>query len=285
MRVWSSSKMIAEPPALLVEPIALAVLVGQERVEHRVRRVGIVLGVLLGELLVVERIALADRGLRRRALPHEHRIDQRLPVDGERERLAEVLGVEQRVLDRVEMVEVELEDHDVRRGLLQRIEAVVARLLAIEQHRLVGRRRDVLVHHVDLALQRLQQQDLGIGDHLVDDAVEIGELRAFGVDLEIVGVADRDRLLGVLSGRDLEHPGVERRPVRVLEERVVVQEADLALEQRDPALQALLLGELVGVRVVADVELLEVVLGRARRSGPAAPRRAAARRSRSARGR
>lgn len=51
--------------------------------------------------------------------------------------------------------------------------------------------------------------------------------------------------------------------IGVLVECIVVQHADLALEQGDPAFQTLLLGQRVGVRIVLDVELLEVVLGRA----------------------
>ena len=163
------------------------------------------------------------------------------------------------VLHRVDVVQVELEDHDVRRGLLQRVEVVVALLLVVEEHRLVGGRADVLVHHVDLALHRLQEQDLRIGDHLVDDAVEVGELRPLGVDLPVVRIADRERALGVLPGRDLELPGVDRRPSRVLVEDVVLVDAALAQEERDPGFDAALLGERVGVRVVLLVELLEVV--------------------------
>ena len=217
-----------------VEPVALAVLLRQQLVEDRVGGVRVVLGVLRRQPLVVERVGRRDRRLRRRALADEDRVDQRLPVDGDRQRLAELAVVEQLVLHRVEVVEVELEDHDVRRGLLQRVEVVAALLLVVEEHRLVGGRRDVLVHHVDLALHGLQEQDLRIGDHLVDDAVEVGQLRPLGVDLPVVGVAHRQRALGVLAGRDLELPGVDRRALRVLEEDVVLVDARLAQEERDP---------------------------------------------------
>ena len=161
------------------------------------------------------------------------------------------------------MVQVELERHDVRGGLLERVEGVVARFLAVEQRRPVGRGGDILVHDVDLALQGLEQEHLGIGHHLVDHAVEIGQLRTLGVDLEIVGIAGGDRQLGAFAGRRIEHPGIERGPPGVLEEGVVVLKADLALEQGDPALHALLARQGVGIGIVADVELLEIVLGTA----------------------
>ena len=64
-------------------------------------------------------------------------------------------------------------------------------------------------------------------------------------------------------GRDGEHPGVQRRTVRILEEGIVVEEPGLALEQRDPALEARGLGQLIGLRIVLDVELFEIVLGAA----------------------
>ncbi len=175
--------------------------------------------------------------------------------------------LEQFALGRVDMVEVELERHHVGGRLLERVEAVATRLLAIEQHRLVGRRGDVLVHHVDFALQRLEQEHFGVGDHLVDDAVEIRQLRPVGIHLVVEEVAHRDRGFGVLAqGAGAlagEHPGGQRRALGILEVGVGVEIAHFALEQRDPALETFGLGEGVGFRIVLDVELLEVVLGAA----------------------
>lgn len=248
-----------DAPPLFVEPVAGRVLFRQDPVEDRIGGVGVVFGVLGRQPLVVERIAGPDRGLGRASLADEDRVDQRLAVDGDRQRLAELAVVEQRVLHRVGMVEIELKDHDVRRGLLQRVEMEAALLLAVEEHGLVGGRADVLVHDVDLALHDLEQQDLGIGDHLVDHAVEIGELRALGVDLPVVGIARRQRPFGVLARGDLELPGVQGRALGVLVVDVVLADAGFAQEEGDPGFEAVLAGERVGVGVVLLVEGLEVM--------------------------
>ena len=161
------------------------------------------------------------------------------------------------------MVEIELEHHDVRSRLLEGVEAVIAAFHAIEQGRPIGRRGDVLVHQVDFTLQRLEQQHLWIGHHLIDHAIEVRQLCAFRVDLEVEWIAHSHRYFGVLSRRLGEIPCVQGWTIGVLEEGIVILEADLALEKRDPAFHPGLLRQLVGIRIVTDMELLKIMLGAA----------------------
>jgi hypothetical protein len=170
------------------------------------------------ELLVVERVTRLDGRLRRGALPDQRRVDEGLPVYRRRKRCAKLAILEQRALRRIGMVEVEDEAHHVGLGGGQRVEAVSALLARVVEHGLVVRRCDVLVHHVDLPLHRLEQQDLGIRDHLIDDPVQIRELVPRIVHLPVIRIAHRDGTLGVLARRDGEHPRIQRRAFRGVQE-------------------------------------------------------------------
>ena len=90
-RFWSVSNTMVTRRPELSRRIAVGVLLGRHLVEQLVGLRQVELGELLGQPLIVERIALAHRRLRRRADADEDRVDQRLPVDGVRQAGAEVL--------------------------------------------------------------------------------------------------------------------------------------------------------------------------------------------------
>ena len=64
--------------------------------------------------------------------------------------------------------------------------------LIVEKHGLVGERGDVLVLHTDFAVERFQEGHLDVFDEVVDHAVEVGELVAFGVHFPVIRVSVGD---------------------------------------------------------------------------------------------
>lgn len=65
-------------------------------------------------------------------------------------------------------------------------------------------------HVVDLAVERLQEDRFGVLDLIPGDAIEIGELLAFLVDLPVIGIALGDHPLARSVGRG-QVPGMKRR--------------------------------------------------------------------------
>ena len=169
--------MVKRLPAL-VETEAFGILLRHDLVEHLVRALRIELGVLLRLALVEELVLGLDRHLRRSALADIDEIDDLLPVDRMAERDAEILVLEDLALDRIGRVQVEQDDGVVRRQVLDVDEAVIAGLLAVEQHRLEGRVVDVAEGEVELAGGHLQRHELRVVELGPGDAVDIGELVA-----------------------------------------------------------------------------------------------------------
>ncbi len=87
-------------------------------------------------------------------------------------------------------------------------------LLTVEEERLVTRGRDADVQEVDLAVQGVEDHHLWVLDDAINDLVHVRKLVALGVDLEVVRIAARGHLLGVLAGTVLLDPGTEHRQLR-----------------------------------------------------------------------
>ena len=59
---------------------------------------------------------------------------------------------------------------------------------------------EVTAHHVDFAVEHLQQEDFAVFEDVIDDAVDVGQLIAFGIDFPEVGIA-LERSTGSLRHR------------------------------------------------------------------------------------
>ena len=140
---------------------------------------------------------------------------------------------------------------------------VVAVGLVALQHRGVGQRQaggqvQLARHHLDRQLRG------GVGQEGDQDLVEIGQLVAGGVDAPVVRVARPQLGVQAILGDD---PRIHARHADVVgghHRRARAGSVTLggALAERlRPALEAGFLGERVGVVVVVDVELRQVVLG------------------------
>jgi hypothetical protein len=113
---------------------------------------------------------------------------------------------------------------------------------------------------VDLSVEGREHHEVGPHEALLL-AVDVGQLLAGGIDLEVVGVGDEDAALGV--GRQLQDVALQGRPrdgVGGQRLRVLPLVPDL-VEALGPAFRACRLRLLVGLRIVFDVIGRVVVLG------------------------
>ncbi len=180
-----------------------------------------------------------------------------LAVDGVREAGAEVDVLHQLAHDRVGVALVHVE-REPTGGVGPAQYLVAVGLSALCQQGEVGE-ADVAVLEVDVAGAGPQGDGFSVLDQIGDDAVDVGELVAFGVDLPVVGVAHSDHLIGREGHLDL--PRSHHGPVRIQVDAVLLdKELCPVVDPRlvDEGLQ-FVFGNEVGM------ELAQVVFGRERR--------------------
>ena len=141
------------------------------------------------------------------------------------------------------------------------MDGVAGRGFALLEQGVVGERRVVRLHvrlpgH-DLEIDRL------LAGEIVDDGVNVGELIAGRVDLVVVGIP----LVQPVGGGELLHEPRQYHRFFEIAERV---DLHVGVERVHPGIVALLLGQLVGVVIVVDV-VLRQVLARGKRE-PVTPR-------------
>ena len=160
-------------------------------------------------------------------------------------------------------VQVKVEHQRVR-GVANLIEEMVVSLFhVIEVHGLVLQRVGVVVHELDFAVERAQQEQFGILQEFPLNAIDVGQLVAFRINLPVVGVAFGDSSGNIATSRLRDTPGVDHGQIRVGPASTVVRaRAGLGLEKLHPSRQSGFLNHRVQVLgVVAGVELLDVMLG------------------------
>ncbi len=158
----------------------------------------------------------------------------------------------------VGVVEVEGDVHVAGVGRLQFDDGVPAGGLVVDGVGAVGVVVEVPRVEVVVAVDGVGEHGLDVGDDVVADLVDVGQLAAFFIHFVVVGVALEHRVVGVGDGL-LADPREEGRQVRVLPHEV--PEVAQGGEAGDPAVVALGDRLVVGRGVVVDVELLEVVAG------------------------
>ena len=112
---------------------------------------------------------------------------------------------------------------------------------------------------VDFALRGFQQKDLRICDHLINDPVEIRQLGASGVDLEIIGIALGHCPFGIFARGAGEFPDKQGWARGIPEIDIVFRQTTFAAKRGDPIFKFPLGCEFVGIRIILLVELLEVM--------------------------
>ena len=195
--------------AIRAKPDAIAVLIGVKAIQDLVSLCHVILGVLGRQFFVVVFAGGLGRALVGDALADEDRIDDLLAIDGVGERDAEVLVLEDLIQDLIRGVQVEVEHQRVC-GVANLIEEVIVALLHIvEVDGLVLQRVGVVVHKLDFAVERAQQEQFGILQELPLDAVDVGQLVTCRIHLPVVGVAFGDGTGDVAAGRFRDAPGVD----------------------------------------------------------------------------
>jgi len=101
---------------------------------------------------------------------------------------AEALVAEQRSPGRILVVHVELDRHLAGRRHRVLDEAIAAAVLVVGEDRLVVQGVHPLVDEVDLAAEDLEHQRLGVLEQGELHLVDVGQLLAIGVDLEVEGL-------------------------------------------------------------------------------------------------
>ena len=233
------------------EPLAVALrqahfveqLIGQPRIVLRVR---------LRPGVIVHRKALRYRRLARRALAKVDHFVDLVAVDRHRQRDAKVAVLNQLALDRVGHVPVGLQPHLRAEQARHQVHAVIAGRLAllVQGEVLEGGEQ---VGDVALAGHDLQVIGLGVDD-LPHHRIDVGQLVARRVDHHVVGVALHHLAHGVGGG---EHPRMNARLGEVLLGIPPV----VGAERVRPGVESLLLRQSLGVGVVVDMPLLQVVGG------------------------
>ncbi len=177
------------------------------------------------------------------------------PVDGQRQRPAEVGLAHQLAPGRVVVVQVgEQRDLGATRRPPQPDGEAVALLALLQHGEILEAQAPGL--EVDVARRRLHRDQPG-AHHRERDLVDVGKLPALGIDPVVEWVADEDE--PGRRRRRLQDPGVEARQGWV----VVLIRAGLAQEQRGPVALALVLHHLVEGRLIGvlGMERLQVAGG------------------------
>ena len=240
--------VVAEPPAVAVAPVEAG---GVEQAVRLVRVVGVV-GIVAP--LRRREARAGHRKHHRLAEPEVHAVVHFVGVDRQRQRLAEAQVAEHVALGLVGLIDRERDRDLVDRDLLQHVAA--GRLVLLVERVVVAGGVDVVQVHFagdDLELNGLDVGDAG------DHAVDVGKLLAARVHLVEVGVALMH--LGGVGDLD-QRPRLHGRPRFAILLQVPVAVLILpviGLQGQVPTVVAPLLGQRVGLRVVLDVELLQVV--------------------------
>ena len=225
-------------------------------VEELVRLFGAVLGV---EVLVLVTGIVRVVRLRHRvhllSQAKEQDLIDRVPVNRKSERKPEVLVPDPLAFPTlVRLVHVDCASASGEEGL---DDSVVAAALILLEDRVLGDADAAAPVKVNVAGEDFQNRDLGVGLVRPLDPVDVWELVPFRIDDVVVRVSHSYPLLvGHLAP---EHPRPHGGPIRIQDDFI------LRLEQLDPAGIALCFSQFVGFRVVLDMEVLEVVLGRPKR--------------------
>ncbi len=159
------------------------------------------------------------------------------------------------------MVHREPDDGRVEVAGIGRDQAIIALFLTVHEDGAVLRDRHIASRHRNVTLERSEQIDLGILAQRPCVGIEIGELLAGGIDLEVVGIAnEREALLVRIGfGRD---PGHDRGTVGIVELGSVVIGSDIGTPPGGVVGFAVFFHHLrhaLGIEV--DVELGDIVLG------------------------
>ena len=231
--------------------------------------------VLVGKILVelcIERIplfvvelchVLRNGALHRFALADVKYIDDLLAVEAVGHGDTEVLVVKDFAHALIFVVQVEVEPGGIADAA--RLEELVFTWFAIVgDNGFVVIGVEVAAHHVDFAVEHFQQEDFAVFENVIDDAVDVGQLIAFGIDFPEVGVALQDQL-GAFAVGYRHFPGHERGKVGIEPARVgrcARHAGALHLVKVDPVVGVVLSDQLIQIfGVVVHVELGAVVLG------------------------